>query len=188
VESSRCSSHCSANNGVASCPCRSPAEDFLIEASQQQHVIKGIGIFCLHDIDATWFQGYFFPEATKTTKPIGLLATPREMDECVQCADGGYRELDLKVYLSKKKQIVPIICTGGDMMRMRPVSLSKVNIAFDAYIVYTGDKTIPFSETYSSSLVTKQRNLLLQQQEHTSDAEAVQQLSALDLLPDCAIV
>mmetsp|Transcript_10234 Transcript_10234/g.14769 ORF Transcript_10234/g.14769 Transcript_10234/m.14769 type:complete len:111 (-) Transcript_10234:1486-1818(-) len=110
------------------------------------------------------------------------------MDECVQCADGGYRELDLKVYLSKKKQVVPIICTGGDMMRMRPVSLSKVNIAFDAYIVYTGDKTIPFSETYSSSLVTKQRNLLLQQQEHTSDAEAVQQLSALDLLPDCAIV
>ena len=36
--------------------------------------------------------------------------------------------------------------------------------------------------------MTKQRNLLLQQQEHTSEAEEVQQLSPLDLLPDCAIV
>ena len=188
AESSLCSSLFSGNNGVASCSCRSPTEDFLIEASQQQRVIKGIGIFCLHDIDATWFQGYFFPEATNTTKPIGLLATPREMDECVQCADGGYREFDLTVYLSTKKQVVPIICTGGEMMRIRPMSLSKVNIAFDAIIVYTGDKTIPYLENNFSSLVTKQRNLLLQQQEHASEVDEIQQLSALDLLPDCAIV
>ncbi len=74
------------------------------------------------------------------------------------------------------------------MMRMRPMSLSKVNIAFDANIAYTGDKNIPFLENYFSLLVTKQQNIILQQQEHISEAEDVQQLSALDLLPDCAIV
>jgi hypothetical protein len=65
--------------------------------------------------------------------------------------------------------------------------LSKVNIAFDANIVYTGAKTIPYLENYFSSLVTKQRNLILQHHEYTSEEE-VQQLSSLDLLPDCAIV
>jgi hypothetical protein len=186
-------------------------------------VIKqGIGIFCLHDTDTTWFQGYFIPtdynRSNLKVKPIGILAVQRDVDECIQCADGGYRELDLTVYNSnntmepsgsKRKNTsasppssttVPVICTGGDMLRMRTmpkVSPTTTNnnkdesdfkIKFDATTIYTGTKTIPYLKTYFASLVHKQRELLLLQLPMATTEQVVTDMTELDLLPDCAIV
>ena len=214
------------------------------DSNQQMIKLNGYGIFCLHDINTTWFQGYFISNydsfdddifINRKVKPMGILAVEREMDDCVQCADGGYRELDITILnysrdtetesdslvpsFSKPKKItVPTICTGGDMLRIRSMmsrsttmenngpssanttdkcfsstlTSSSVKITFDAETVYTGSKTIPFLDMYFTSLVRKQREelLVMQEEEHgNEDNKAkIESMSALDLLPDCAIV
>ena len=122
--------------------------------------LKGKALFCLHTLDCTWFQGQFVNsnshpnsnssvkgfkgvKGVKGVKSLGLLAQQREdIDDCLQCSDGGYREIDLSI-LSKKqslsdgsggtnagagsgakdtrKNIVmeKLSCTGGDMLRIR---------------------------------------------------------------------
>lgn len=173
---------------------------------------RGIGIFCLHDTDTSWFQGYFIPKSSVNPKPIGILAVQRDIDECIQCAFGGYRELDLTLYNFLKTEgggnqenvshcsssiTVPVVCTGGDMLRMRAMTRgetqdtdgSVVNIRFDATAIYTGLKAIPYLKTYFASLVKKQRELLMVQATADDDSEQdVTKMSELDLLPDCAIV
>mmetsp|Transcript_28855 Transcript_28855/g.42740 ORF Transcript_28855/g.42740 Transcript_28855/m.42740 type:complete len:369 (+) Transcript_28855:192-1298(+) len=119
--------------------------------SKKNITLQGLGIFCLHDTSTSWFQGYFVPKhgttaqnrrqqepilLGKTSKPLGILAIERDTDECVQCADGGYRELDITItsFMSKnnnnntakngsndnkRRATFTAVCTGGDMMRMR---------------------------------------------------------------------
>jgi hypothetical protein len=184
------------------------------EATSRREVMNqlGIGIFCLHDTDTSWFQGYFIPKSSGKHKPIGILAVQRDIDECVQCAFGGYRELDVTLYnfLTTKggrdqdntgnssSITIPIVCTGGDMLRMRTITRgetpqdadgSVVNLSFDATTIYTGRKAIPYLKTYFASLVQKQRELLLVQTIPTDDSvQDITKMSELDLLPDCAIV
>lgn len=89
--------------------------------------LKGKALFCLHEIDCTWFQGHFILDGTNgvkslANKSLGLLAVQREMDACMECLDGGYRELDLTIIRHKpqrRKSIVPCVSTGGDMIRLR---------------------------------------------------------------------
>ena len=107
--------------------------------------LNGKGIFCLHSLDTDWFQGYFIPDNSNSIsnlnskrKPLALLAVNRnDVDDCLQCSDGGYREIDLTAFSSapkkfeeesnvkEKKQTVKkrktkkwtrVICTGGDML------------------------------------------------------------------------
>ena len=65
-------------------------------------VLAGTAVVCLTDPDADWFQGYLFvsgttPHISTSTTYYGLLGRIQELDECLQCADGGYRELTLQV-------------------------------------------------------------------------------------------
>jgi hypothetical protein len=63
--------------------------------------IHGQVIFCLHEYNPQWFQGYFVPKTGSTKKPWGLLAQQEEIDECLACSDGGYRRISLTIYTPK---------------------------------------------------------------------------------------
>ena len=111
--------------------------------------LNGKGVFCLHSLDTDWFQGYFIPDKSNSNsnlnskrKPLELLAVNRnDVDDCLQCSDGGYREIDLTVFsksspkevedeestsnVKEKKQFIKkrktqkwtrMICTCGDML------------------------------------------------------------------------
>eukprot|EP01083_Nonionella_stella_P302873 1046041_1 len=119
--------------------------------------LRGKALFCLHSLDCTWFQGQFVPSqsvsSSSFTSPIGvgsgvvksmgMLARQRDdIDECLQCNDNGYREIDLTILPSrgrkrergkmsnsntrrlKREEIVlrRLTCTGGDMLRIRTPS------------------------------------------------------------------
>jgi hypothetical protein len=171
----------------------------------------GIGIFCLHDTDTSWFQGYFIPKSSGIHKPMGILAVQRDIDECIQCAFGGYRELDVTLYNflameggrnqdntgNSSSITIPVVCTGGDMLRMRTITRGKtqgadgsvVNLTFDATTIYTGLKATPYLKTYFASLVQKKRELLFVQTTATDDSvQEITKMNELDLFPDCAIV
>ena len=70
---------------------------------ERQQTIRGKAIFCLHDLDCTWFQGHFLPLNDRiSSSSLGLLAVNRmDVDECLQCQDGGYREIDLMIVSSR---------------------------------------------------------------------------------------
>ncbi len=68
--------------------------------------LKGKGLFCLHSLDCTWFQGHFIPSRMNSSS-FGLLAIQREdVDDCLQCKDGGYKEIDLTILSASKKKNV----------------------------------------------------------------------------------
>ena len=71
--------------------------------------MKGKGLFCLHEIDCKWFQGHFIPtnitNQSLSSSSFGLLAVERDdVDKCLQCKDGGYREIDLTILSSTKSK------------------------------------------------------------------------------------
>jgi len=78
--------------------------------------LEGKALFCLHSLGCSWFQGQFIPNAKSTkgaargsssVKSLGLLAKQRQdLDECLQCSDGGYREIDLTL-LAREKETGP---------------------------------------------------------------------------------
>ena len=88
----------------------------------------GQAIFCLHDLDPHWFQGYFVPRGSK--KPTPMLAVQKEVDDCMACSAGGYRRLSLTIYNrrvsatntnandTKPLKIEDVDWTGGDMMTL----------------------------------------------------------------------
>jgi hypothetical protein len=63
--------------------------------------IHGQVVFCLHEYNPQWFQGYFVPKTGSIKKPWGLLAQQEEIDECLACSDGGYRRISLTIYRPK---------------------------------------------------------------------------------------
>jgi hypothetical protein len=78
---------------------------------------EGRAIFCLHDDDPSWVQGYFIP--TGSTKPWGMLAIQEEVDDCLACCSGGFRRLSLTVYHHNTTRI--------DSIRTRNESTGKKN-------------------------------------------------------------
>jgi len=64
--------------------------------NKKQTKIDGQAIFCLHDDNPNWIQGYFV--AKGSTKPWGMLAIQEDVDDCMICCAGGYRRLSLTVY------------------------------------------------------------------------------------------
>lgn len=166
--------------------------------------LEGTAVFCLHELDCKWFQGQFFVKSRNTrgkrlkqTKSFPLLAKQRnDVDDCLACRDGGYKELDITVYVksstalnkTERKSICleKLICTGGDMMRIQADGEQKyeyasgtsssiqkglVSLDFDADQVITGKKVETIVEKYFPSLID------------TGTAESV-----IEQLPDCAIV
>lgn len=176
--------------------------------------IEGMAIFCLHEIECKWFQGHFIPTSTnfsdgypnnkhevnseneaedkKYLKPkhsFGLLAKERDdVDACLYCSDGGYKELDLQIIShhshetvkNKKINVKRLVCTGGDMMKMRPSTTCNgalfqqqeqqkklLEVEFDSTKIYTQDRAFSYMKQYFSSLLAV-----------TKDG----------VFPDCAIV
>jgi hypothetical protein len=151
------------------------AEASLLSDSTNQTFV-GTVVFMLHEINPLWFQGYFFPR--DSNKPWGLLAVQQEIDECLQCALGGYRVIQLTVFpydgqvRLRKQLIADIEWTGGDMMRLKS---PLVKMETDMFVA--NDKAIPTVERLFGSLLRKLRA-------ESDNAE----LSTLDLFPDIAIV
>lgn len=139
-------------------------------------VIEGQAVICLHDVNPSWFQGYFLPNAS--TKPWGLLAVQEELDECLECADGGYHQVTLTVFprstnnQRKKQSWKNVEWTGGDMMK-----LDAEHVAMETDRMITGSKAVPYINRYFTSIVEKMRI-----EEGSASA------SVLELLPDIAIL
>jgi len=162
--------------------------------------LRGHAVMLLPDVDSSWFQGHFIPSAPShdgKSKPMGLLAVNRtDTDECLKCAEGGYREVDLTVYSyttssnkkgnkqtkSKKIKFDRAVCTGGDLIRLRAkdrktTEANPSRVIFDASRVMTGSRATPYVLKYFSSVVQK-----------LSSKHTVKGKEVADLLPDCAVV
>ena len=162
--------------------------------------MKGTGIFCLHEIECKWFQGHFIPSSHNMNKvsTFGILAVEYEdVDECLICSDGGYREIYMTILSSKVKadrgenddsrgnnkerrklEVHQLECTGGDMLRISSKESSQkkelgIQVLFEADRIFTGKKAALLVQKYFSSLVSN---------------ESMSNDSVLDLLPDCAVV
>jgi hypothetical protein len=191
--------------------------------------LQGMSVLLLPTIDGRWFQGHFVPQSTHlngsvkrstnfgSIRPIGLLAVERDdTDECLQCRDGGYREVDLTVLgpsgggERKRRTFDRSICTGGDMIRLRagrmadqdptrPTSPSIEGVAFDAERVLTGRKAAPYLVRYFSSIVAKRIEEEATMRRNGGDGRGevspvgvdgltCHEVKALEALPDCAII
>jgi hypothetical protein len=156
--------------------------------------VSGHVIFCLHESNPDWFQGYFFPSNTTSATPSssssssswGLLAVQKELDECLQCSEGGYRVIDLTVTMSasssgssnkKKVKLLDIEWTGGDMMDLKG---NHADIEMQPDRLLTGQAAASSMERFFSGLLRTLRAAL--------DEPDMQDLPVLSLLPDAAIV
>ena len=127
-------------------------------------LLQGTAIFCLPDLNPSWMQGYLFPtsgSSSKSKKPYRLLAVQdHDLDECLQCADGGYRQVSLTVIGSnktnntnntKRRHVIPQIdWTGGDMMRW---TTPDGRVHFEPHQLATDAKAIPYMRKYFQALV-----------------------------------
>ena len=164
-------------------------------SSEERSISEGKAMFCLPELDSAWFQGYFTARDggnTTNAKPWGLLAMQNtDMDDCLQCADGGYRELSLRLCRGQRRRdsgtpdVAPkpdlilsnITWTGGDMAQWRGM-----HVTFDTERILTGSKAVPLVERYFGGLVKRLRKSV----EENSDSDDEDPL--LDLIPDVAIV
>jgi hypothetical protein len=140
-------------------------------------LVEGTVVICLPDINPSWFQGYL--QLQGFPKPWGLLGEQQELDECLQCGDGGYRQVNITLFpfnetKSDNQSIVyhTIEWTGGDM-----ISLKGDDLTMQPDRIWTGTKTIPLLERYFDNLVCQIR-----------DRAADQRSSILELLPNVAVV
>jgi len=163
--------------------------------------IDGRAIFCLHDDDPSWIQGYFISRGSK--KPWGMLAIQEEVDDCMACSTGGYRRLSLTVYhrshghhrqFSSKTdsshsdsirtktddskndscKIDDVDWTGGDMMTL----CHPRYVDMEAERLLTGKKALPMMHKYFQGLLNR-----LEEECHVTEGSSV-----LDWLPNVAIV
>lgn len=176
--------------------------------------LEGKALFCLHSLDCSWFQGQFInarsSSSTKQSargsfmKSLGLLARQRDdLDECLKCSDGGYREIDLTLLASARKKgpepnrnnnknnnntlqeaqrksmcVEKLSCTGGDMLQIKtPLDESSDGVAKVRGI------TVSFE---ADQIITGKRVAPLVRRYFSSlvDSEG----DVLEQLPDCAIV
>lgn len=140
----------------------------LVQGGIQGHVI-----FCLHEINPDWFQGYFTPLGTR--RPWGLLAEQEEIDDCLACADGGFRRVSLTVYppSGKPVQLATIDWTGGDLIHLR-----HENLEVESDRIWTGKSSLRHVDSYFKGLIRR-----LRQQYEVNEDEPI-----LDWLPDIATI
>jgi hypothetical protein len=166
------------------------------QAQERLRLVRGQAVWLLpagggSDSELDWFQGYMFlsdrgctfstsstaPSADsplnrqgngKLDTPLGLLAQNQEVDECLACADGGYRRLNLSLFdwnhgagresrggrvdgknlgiINRDKAQVPrredlgeADWTGGDMMH-----LAGPNVRMRPTRLLTGRSAVPY--------------------------------------------
>ena len=119
----------------------------LIEVGVQGHVV-----FCLHELDPSWFQGYFIPQGTR--QPWGLLAVQNEIEDCLACSDGGFRRLSITVYPPSSDPITleTVDWTGGDL-----IHLSHEQLEVESNRIWTGEASLHLIEKYFKGLVRRMR-------------------------------
>ena len=147
---------------------------------------KGRVVWLLHDLESDWFQGYFY--ASGQARPWGLLALIQELDECLQCSEGGYRQIRLQVHLpsndnacgNKKKDLGIVEWTGGDMMRLESTA-----VKMDPEAVVTGEKAASIATDLFKAVWKKLQTMYYEQVEDNVEKE---QVDLLELLPDVAVV
>jgi hypothetical protein len=149
-------------------------------ATTATKTVQGKVVFLLPDTNPSWCQGYlFFPSQSK---PWGLLAVQTDLDECLQCADGGYRQIRLKVSTyNAQKDILDFQTVewfGGDMMRLvnETVRMTPMQLS-------TGKAAIPFCEGIFGSLLRQLR----MQTDDTAIAGSPCS-TVLEMLPDVAVI
>jgi len=183
------------------CPCdpRSLPIEAFFKVPSYPETLKGVAIFCVHDTAASWFQGYFLPERQSNGfKAMGLLSEERMIDDCLQCDDGGYRELNITLTTFQKSNLnnnsenpslhMTVMCTGGDMFQMRPIAKSSKPMAlleFDATVVLTDFRAEKYFKTYFGSLLQQRQNELIKNKLIDSDDD---DMTPLSLFPNCSIV
>mmetsp|Transcript_11253 Transcript_11253/g.23052 ORF Transcript_11253/g.23052 Transcript_11253/m.23052 type:complete len:302 (+) Transcript_11253:63-968(+) len=147
--------------------------------------IRGTAVVCLLDCtDPQWFQGYLFfhdtPSSSSSSSSSScwsMLGVQKEIDECLQCSEGGYRVLDLKVNVNNKQAqqntssssssssssqcttAKPVVTTfrdvewtGGDMMQ-----LSHPQLSMQAQKLLTGMAAVPVVESVFGGLLRRVR-------------------------------
>ena len=162
------------NNNI---PCRISRHRFRRDT--QEDGIQGHVVFCLHEMNPSWFQGYFLPRGT-TRQPWGLLAVQEEIEDCLACADGGFRRVSLTLYpppthLSSGRPIKldTVDWVGGDLIRFHHEQLE-----VESNRIWTGESSLPLVETYFKALVQKLR----------IECDVEEHEPILQWLPDIAIV
>lgn len=108
-------------------------------------------IVCLLDSNPDWFQAYLFLQ-DGSNETWGLLGLQKEIDECLQCSEGGYRVIDLRVTSKDKVTLTDIEWTGGDMM-----DLKGSHVSMQAEKIMTGSDAVPVLEGIFSGLMHKVR-------------------------------
>lgn len=155
--------------------------------SASQNLVKGIALFCLHEMNPDWFQGYFFPHNDSSclpdslapkTKPWGLLAVQEEVDDCLVCQDGGYRRLTLKVYRpgvdrNKAVEFKGVDWTGGDM-----IILGHDRLSMETEQFIGGKSSLSYIQRYFQGLVDRLR----------AQCEVNEEQAVVEWLPDIAVV
>jgi len=172
-------------------------DDDVVDTSNK---FSGQAIFCLHDDDPSWIQGYFIPRGS--TKPWGMLAIQEEVDDCTGCRAGGYRRLSLTVYhrseshgqsfskngpnhsdsISKRKkirntnscQIDGVDWRGGDMITLYHPRY----VDMEAERLLTEKKALPILHKYFQGLINRLEK----------ECCVKKGLSVLEWLPNVAIV
>jgi len=197
--------------------------DTAVPQQEDSMIVKGTAVFCLPEPDCEWFQGYLFVSSSSSSSSTastgsaipsqyGLLARQQEIDECLQCADGGYREITLQAtpfgtrisnnpsiqHSSAAKDssllmIDNIQWTGGDMMRLRSSTRSSkvpghntTTVVMDAAQVWTGRDAQARVEGIFGSLLRRLRTR--SDQEDEDDDQAASSSSVQDLMPNVAVV
>jgi hypothetical protein len=143
--------------------------------------VSGKVVFCLPDTDPSWFQGYFFlnDRNSSSSKPWGLLAVQTDLDECLQCEDGGYRQVKLQVLTysghaaTEQYSFDTVEWTGGDMMRLESETCRMIPSQFLA-----DRAAVSHTEQFFGSLLRKLR----------MDSEVSDTASVLDLMPDVSVI
>ena len=136
---------------------RRPATTTTTENNDTVRTCQGQVIVCLLDSNPDWFQAYLFPDERRD-ETWGLLGIQKEIDECLQCSEGGYRVIDLRVTSSssiikdKKVTLTDVEWTGGDMM-----DLKGSHVTMRADKIMTGVDAVPVLKGIFSGLVRKIR-------------------------------
>lgn len=147
---------------------------------------RGRVVVCLLDGDPDWFQAQLFLQDDDDTTAWGLLGVQnRDIDECLQCADGGYRVVDLTLTTTggdvvggTNDEVITfpdVEWTGGDMMHLKGD-----HITMEADKILTGAAAVPVLEGVFGGLMRRIRG--------DDDDDEEEQVDVLQVFPELAIV
>ena len=214
-----------------------------IQQNNHTKIVHGQAIFCLHDWNPSWIQGYFLPSTSSSfsssspsslmkgtlfggvggdvtttsvdktlVKPWRMLGVQEEIDECLECTDGGYRRLTLTVYqdtspamssatravsdtgatkrlrkkMAKTTKFHGIEWTGGDMMDLYDVD-NKVDM-MKAEKLLTGHQCLRPLNKYFGGLISHLRRQCLENDDDENGNNDRDDFDVLEFLPNLAIV